>query len=236
VTSGRECAGTRQLLGVYLVGAIEPADRAAADWHLARCAECQRELAGLAALPALLSRVSAAEAGGLSADGAEGDRRSAAQPGTDLPRLLARAARVRRVRRRRSVAAAAAAVVIVGAGAAAAGQELGSASPASGQPAWTTVSARDAGTLASATVGYSPRAWGTALKVQVGQVAAGTACQLWVTNSRGQQAIAGGWAVTPGGPVVWYPASVPFPAATVRSFELVADGRILVTVPVARSR
>jgi hypothetical protein len=233
VTGGRECAGTRQLLGVYLVGAIEPADRAEADGHLARCAECRRELAGLAALPALLSRVPAAEAGGLSADGAEGDRLPAAQPGADLPRLLARAARIRRVRRWRGVAAAAAALVIVGVGAAAAGQELDSSSPASGQAAWTTVAARDARTLASATVGYAPRAWGTALEVQVGNVAAGTSCQLWVTNSRGQKAVAGGWAVTPGGPAAWYPASVPFPAATVRSFELVAGGRILVTIPVS---
>lgn len=234
MTGGRECAGTRQLLGVYLVGAIEPADRADADGHLACCAECRWELAGLAALPALLSRVPAAEAGGLGADGAEGDRLSAAQPGADLPRLLARAARFRRVRRWRGVAAAAAALVIVGVGAAAAGQELDSAaSPASGQTAWTMVTARNARTLARATVDYASRAWGTALEVQVGKVAAGTACQLWVTNSRGQKAAAGGWAVAPGRPAAWYPASVPFPASTVRSFELVAGDRILVTIPVS---
>jgi anti-sigma factor RsiW len=50
------CAGIRSLLGVYLTGAIAPADREAAVRHLAACADCRAELAGLAALPALLRR------------------------------------------------------------------------------------------------------------------------------------------------------------------------------------
>ena len=50
------CAGMRPLLGVYLTGAIAPADRAVVVRHLAGCADCRAELAGLAALPALLRR------------------------------------------------------------------------------------------------------------------------------------------------------------------------------------
>ena len=50
------CAGIRPLLGVYLTGAITPADRAVAVRHLAACADCRAELAGLAGLPALLRR------------------------------------------------------------------------------------------------------------------------------------------------------------------------------------
>jgi predicted lipoprotein with Yx(FWY)xxD motif len=50
------CAGIRPLLGVYLTGAIAPADRAVVVRHLAACADCRTELAGLAALPALLRR------------------------------------------------------------------------------------------------------------------------------------------------------------------------------------
>jgi predicted lipoprotein with Yx(FWY)xxD motif len=46
----------RPLLGVYLTGAIAPADRAVVVRHLAACADCRTELAGLAALPALLRR------------------------------------------------------------------------------------------------------------------------------------------------------------------------------------
>jgi hypothetical protein len=234
VTGSRECADIRHLLGVYLVGAIEPAQRAVAGAHLTRCAECREELAGLAALPALLGRVPAAEAGGLSPDEAEWDRLFDPQPGTDLPRLLSRAARIRRVRRWRGIAAAAAALVIGVAGAVIAQRELNPAAPpVPGQIAWKTVSARSRLTLASATVDYAARPWGTALEVRVGKIAAGTTCQLRVTNSRGQQAAAGGWTVAPGHPAAWYPASVPFPAASVRSFEVTAGKKILVTIPVS---
>jgi hypothetical protein len=41
-------------LGVYLVGALEPAERSAVEAHLATCADCQRELDELAALPSML--------------------------------------------------------------------------------------------------------------------------------------------------------------------------------------
>ena len=50
------CAGIRPLLGVYLTGAIAPADRAVVVGHLAACADCRTELAGLAGLPGLLRR------------------------------------------------------------------------------------------------------------------------------------------------------------------------------------
>src|SRR5215472_16470153 len=50
------CAGIRSQLGVYLTGAIAPADRAEVVRHLATCADCRAELAGLAALPGLLRR------------------------------------------------------------------------------------------------------------------------------------------------------------------------------------
>jgi anti-sigma factor RsiW len=58
VTSHGLCGEIRLELGVYVVGAIRPADRSAVDRHLADCADCRDELAGLAGLPALLRRVS----------------------------------------------------------------------------------------------------------------------------------------------------------------------------------
>lgn len=54
-----ECAGIRPQLGVYLTGAVAPADRAVVVRHLASCERCRDELAGLAALPALLRRLPA---------------------------------------------------------------------------------------------------------------------------------------------------------------------------------
>jgi predicted lipoprotein with Yx(FWY)xxD motif len=111
------CAGIRSQLGVYLTGAIAPADRAAVVRHLAACADCRAELAGLAALPALLRRppVQAAAqalpaddetADDTGADGADGR-------GEAPPWRLAR--RITRLRRRRRWLLAAAALVLAAA-------------------------------------------------------------------------------------------------------------------------
>ncbi len=68
--------GVRALLGVYLTGAIAPADRAVLTRHLACCEQCRGELAGLAGLPGLLRRPpvqAAAEACEAGADGRAGE-------------------------------------------------------------------------------------------------------------------------------------------------------------------
>jgi predicted anti-sigma-YlaC factor YlaD len=63
-----ECAGIRALLGVYITGAIAPADRWVVVRHLASCERCRDELAGLAGLPGLLSRPSVRAAAVTSPD------------------------------------------------------------------------------------------------------------------------------------------------------------------------
>jgi hypothetical protein len=68
-----DCGEARISLGVYVLGAIDPAERSMVDAHLATCRDCRDELAGLAGLPALLARVDAAEAIALAAaDGPPG--------------------------------------------------------------------------------------------------------------------------------------------------------------------
>jgi predicted anti-sigma-YlaC factor YlaD len=57
VTGNIPCASIRLELGVYLLGAIEPASRAVVDRHLVACPSCRAELSGLAGLPSLLRRV-----------------------------------------------------------------------------------------------------------------------------------------------------------------------------------
>jgi hypothetical protein len=57
-----DCEEARISLGVYVLGAIDPAERAMVEGHLATCQACRDELAGLAGLPALLARVSTDEA------------------------------------------------------------------------------------------------------------------------------------------------------------------------------
>jgi anti-sigma factor RsiW len=54
-------AGVRDALGAYVLGALEPAERAAVDGHLGACGECRDALAELAALPGLLGRLSPEE-------------------------------------------------------------------------------------------------------------------------------------------------------------------------------
>lgn len=44
-------------LGAYVLGSLEPAERAAVDEHLLSCPTCAAELADLAGLPALLAGV-----------------------------------------------------------------------------------------------------------------------------------------------------------------------------------
>ncbi len=109
------CAGVRSQLGVYLTGAIAPADRAAVVRHLTACADCRAELAGLAALPALLRRPQAwAAAGGDTADDDAGDPGDPERGEAQLGRLLRSIAWRRR--RRRWLLAAAALVLAAAAG------------------------------------------------------------------------------------------------------------------------
>jgi len=111
-----DCQEARISLGVYVLGAIDPAERALVDAHLATCRDCRDELAGLAGLPALLARVSTEEAIALADTG--GPLAAAADEAAEPPReLLATvldltAARRRRRRWREAGVGIAAALVI----------------------------------------------------------------------------------------------------------------------------
>ena len=216
------CAQVRRDLGVYVLGAIEPAQRARADRHLAACPRCRAELAELAGLPALLRKVEAGEALQLS----EGNAGPAGPP------LSALLGRVALVRRRWHLAAAAAAVITASAAAAAGLVALQPARPpAAGMPGRSvTAEAANPATRAWAAVRYAAMPWGTELEVRVTGVAAGTRCQLWVTGPHGQQAAVGGWTIAAGQRATWYPASAPFQAASMQAFEITAGQKVLVRV------
>jgi Putative zinc-finger len=226
-----QCAQVREELGVYVVGAIEPGDRARVDRHLRSCARCRDELAGLAGLPGLLRKIATDEAARAWMD-------DAAEPAAG-PSPEALLARVRAIRRRRRLAAAVAAAVLAGvAGAgglrAFAAQPAGPASVAS---PWTAmIDGSSPVTGAWAEVRYAARPWGTELEVQVTGIPAGTRCQLVVTGPRGQQVAAGGWIIAAGGPPAWYPASVPFRPVSLRGFAVTAGGATLITVPARAGR
>jgi len=97
-----DCTSIRSELGVYLLGAITPADRDKVVWHLASCERCRDEVTGMAALPALLRRLPAGTDTRLA-------RHSAPDPPSALlDRLAGRIARRRRARRWLTAAAVAA--------------------------------------------------------------------------------------------------------------------------------
>ncbi len=139
-------------VGVYVLGALDPAERDRFETHLPECPECSGELAAVAGLPGLLSRVEAPDHG--------------VDPAPP-PDLLA--GTVHRVRRRRRVALLAAASAVVLALATGAGVAAWSTS-ASG-PADTVAAgqAREialpavAGSESSGLAGLTARPWGTAV-------------------------------------------------------------------------
>ncbi|WP_173098444.1 anti-sigma factor family protein [Actinomadura verrucosospora] len=88
------CADVRTALGVYVVGAIDPAERGRVEAHLAGCPACRDELAGLAGLPALLGRVEEAQLAQVA--GTAGPDRAEPPDPEFLDSLLARASEQRR--------------------------------------------------------------------------------------------------------------------------------------------
>jgi anti-sigma factor RsiW len=105
VTGVAGCGDIRETLGVYMLGAIGPAERAAVDSHLAGCAGCREELAGLAALPGRLASVPVPDVTRMTTLDTPAGRDGRWPPGGTL-RPLVRAAALRRHLMWRRVAAA----------------------------------------------------------------------------------------------------------------------------------
>jgi hypothetical protein len=230
-----ECADTRQALGVYVLGAIDPAERTLVDAHVSGCAECRDELAGLAGLPALLSRVGADEVGRISREDAE-PLPAEEPPREDFVDSLVSLTAARRRRSRRWQILAAAAAVALAVGGTAAGLRLASGplvSQASAEPAppasWQTATTTSTMKGVNATIRYQKLSWGVAYDVQITGVPAGTTCQLWVTNSQNVHLLAAGWTVSSRDPNPWYPGSSWVPGGQVKGMDVTAGNEQLAT-------
>jgi predicted anti-sigma-YlaC factor YlaD len=241
-----DCPEARISLGVYVLGAIDPAERALVDAHLATCRECRDELAGLAGLPALLARVSTEEAIALATT--EGPSPvTGVETTPEAPReLLATVLDLTAARRRRrrwrdaSLAVAAAAIVVAGVFG---GLRLGSSpgqQPAAGQAQnlyvgpqkspMKTATGQSAGM--TATVGYTSMGWGTQLDAKVRGIPIGTNCQLWVVDTSGHRSLAGNWVTDDLEGTVWYPGSTALPSTDIAAFEItVGQGAQAIQVP-----
>jgi hypothetical protein len=225
--TGPDCRDIRQLLGVYVVGAIDPAERAVVDAHLADCWACTEELGGLAGLPALLGRVPLADAEKLS-EGGYGLPDMDEPPAELLNGLLRRVTARRRNRIWRSVLALAAAVAIAAGGTAGVLHALQPSGPA--DTTQDVVRASSAGVAGQ--VHYSATPWGgTTMRIAVMGIRQGTVCEFWVVDAAGRWSVAGTWTMGPGYGEHWYSESSPVDAPSVHGFKITSAGKTLLEIP-----
>lgn len=255
-----ECADVRTALGVYVVGAIDPAERGRVDAHLEGCPACRDELAGLAGLPALLGRVEEAQLEQVAGSG------GAQAPDPEfLDGLLARAAERRRgwlgpLGRRaggrgriaRWVPLAAAACVLLVAGVLFGGFVLPSddggrtasppaASESPGPEPETTVTPTGRGERLVAVnpenkikgiVFLKRQEWGTQVELYLSGVPKGEHCRMMVIARDGRRDAIGSWSVPYDNGYGDYHGSTMFPRGQLFSFEIVGlDGKPLLTIP-----
>ena len=231
MTGTAGCRQIRQSLGVYVLGAIDPAERAQVDEHLATCPECREELASLAGLPAMLRKVPMVEAERLAA--AEEDPELTGMPSPEmLTSLLGRTANVRRIHRWRGLAAAAAVALVAVAGGAAvtsALQQPGTSPPAHAHvTAWHQTSGTGP-TGAHLTVRYRHKAWGTEMEVNVTGLRPGSVCQFQVADKAGGKSVVGSWVLWQGN--TWYPASTALGEDALHEFQVTIHGHVVASAP-----
>ncbi len=234
MTQTWDCAEARTSLGVYVLGAIEPAERGLVDAHLATCRDCRDELAGLAGLPALLARVNADEISRICADNAVRPMGSDDPPEELLGTVLNLAEARRRRNRWRYLSAAAAVAAIAG------GLFAGLSSATSttvtrtdvvsaGAGSWETVQAANHVTGATATVAYSKQLWGSAFQVLVDHIPQGTTCQMWVIHPDGTRTEVAAWTTARDEGRVWYAGSMPSTSGSISQFQITAGNQVLLT-------
>jgi hypothetical protein len=234
VTQTWTCAEARGSLGVYVLGAIDPAERGLVDAHLATCRDCRDELAGLAGLPALLARVNPAEISRICADDAVPSAASEEPPEELLGKVLGLAEARRRRNRWRYLSAAAAVVVIAG-GLFGGLTSATSTSPrtlivSAGPGDWETASATSQATGVTATVAYSEQLWGSAFQVLVDHVPAGTTCELWVVHPDGTRTQVAAWTTAGDEGKDWYSGSMAATSGSISTFEITAGNKVLLNV------
>jgi anti-sigma-K factor RskA len=220
----------RIALGAYVVGALEPDERAEVDRWLETDAELREELARLAALPGLLARLHEPDVG----DGAA----AADSPAAD--RLVLAAARERRAARRRlriwQAAAGVAAAVALAVGAFAVVRAVDDESPvASAQGPQVAVAVVDPAAAAAGMTGVvraNPRGWGAEVVLELWDVpysATPTQYTMRVVARDGHTEQAAAWGSTPTGDCRVTGATSIQAAEITRVEVLAGDGPVLAT-------
>ena len=167
-------------IGAYVLGTLEPAERASVSEHLSACPACRASLASVSGLPALLEGV---RASGLWEDPPDADERM-------FDRLLQAALTERRRRRHRFVAAAAAVTIIIS------GTAIGIAVAAhDGSAPRGRVVAASQGPV-HARVWLHPAASGTRVTLELSGVASEQRCRLVAVDDAGHREMAATWVAT----------------------------------------
>jgi hypothetical protein len=239
MTQTWDCADARLSLGVYVLGAIEPAERSLVDAHLTTCRDCRDELAGLAGLPALLARVNPDEISRICADDTvrTGTDRTVTedQPPEELIGTVLDLAEARRRRTRWHFLASAAAVVVIAGGLFGGLASTGTSTQvvkvpvAGGSVDWETVQATSKISQATASVSYAHQLWGEAFKVLADRIPIGTTCQLWVVHPDGTRTQVASWTTARDEGTVWYEGSMASTAGAISSFQITANHQVLLT-------
>jgi hypothetical protein len=179
------------LLGAYVLGGLDSADRRRLEDHLPRCEPCTVELSRFAAVPGLLQLAPPADTGAWPAT----------PPQDSLPKLItaARASRVAR-RRRRWVLAAAAVVValsVVSGTVLAIGRDAG---PAPAAVVSTTATDDSGQPRVVGQVMLDPRGWGTEVHLELSYVPHGAQpYTAWAVDKYGHEEQAAAWSTPEGG-------------------------------------
>jgi anti-sigma factor RsiW len=199
-------------LASYVLGSLEPAERAALEEHLLECEVCRDELFSFAGLPGLLSRVSLDEA-------------TAGLPTVRpqlLDGLLARAAAERRTRRHRLMAVAAALILVVGG-------IVGGVALARPSASGTTTTAAQGPVRASVRlVGASS---GTKITIRLTGVPSGEECRLVAIGKDGSSHDAGSWYASYSGDASVHETAALAPNELAALRVETPAGRPLVTIP-----
>jgi anti-sigma factor RsiW len=203
-------------LGAYLVGSLDPAERAEVGQHLDTCIDCLSDMAELAPLPGVLGRIDAAEA-----------RDRLLTPSPDLlSRALAAVDEHEQKERRRllrwKVTAAAAAVVAVLAGALP--QLITKSAEGTPMAVMTGVTAAGMGSM-------HQRAWGTAVHLELTGLPPAAGYRAYATARDGHTEVAANWGASPDGRATVV-GTTAIPRNELASIQIrTVDGRPLLTLP-----
>lgn len=171
-------------LGAFVLGALDPAERAAFEAHLAGCAACQAELVRLAPLPGLLHQVS-------PEDFLDEPEELRTPEGDPIEPPLPVGAPPTRRRRYWLVAAAAVLALLIGVAGVLGYQALTSPAPQAAQS--VTWSAQDPVSGMHADAQLIDHAWGTEVRLRLDESPEGKPCKLVVRDRNGDREVAGWW-------------------------------------------